>query len=194
MHTAINGITSSSEWDKGEGWECAFQRQQLKPGWQWWNPMRPLDHGAALLEVTLPAQKMINRVVIYTLDSKNYPASRYGIRAASLQVMGDMTWLTVGRIENGIIIPTTHSTNEQKRSAGGKICFNFRPITTDKIRLVVYQSNDLKRPSGGIGSVTEHSVARVVEIEATGFEWMQPEQKLGSISKPETELDKLLKE
>jgi len=159
------------------------------------NPVRPEAHGGAWLEVTFPAPKKINKVVVYTLDSPTYPASKYGFRGASLQAMGpENTWVTVGRIEKAIIIPTSAGTNRQKRPAEGKICFRFRPITTDKIRFVVYQSNDVKRPTGSVATRTEHSVARIVEIEATGFEGMRPGQELSSASEDEAELDELLKE
>ena len=160
------------------------------------NLERPEARGGAWLEVTFPGPKKINKVVVYTLDSQKYPASKHGFRGASLQVMGtENTWLTVGRIEKGIIIPTSASADRQKRPAEGRICFKFRPITTDKIRFVVYQSNDVKRPTGSVATRTEHSIARIVEIEATGFEGMQPgQQKVSSISEEETELDNLLNE
>ena len=32
LYTVINGITSSGNWDSGEGWECKFTRRRLYGG------------------------------------------------------------------------------------------------------------------------------------------------------------------
>ena len=59
----------------------------------------------------------------------------------------------------------------ERRPAGGKMVFKFDHTETEKMRFVVFRSNDAKTIGQGWRSdrKTENSVARVVEIEATGI-------------------------
>ena len=76
--TIINGITSSDNWSKGEGWKAEFERQHLKDNWRsWqWDTARAEARGGAWIEVGFPEPKRVNRIVIHTLDSEAYPASK----------------------------------------------------------------------------------------------------------------------
>ena len=166
---AINGVTSSEGWDDGEGWECRFTRQRPeREGWNRLGPKSFMEYGSAWLEVQFDGPRSINRVTIYTLDSEKYPASTHGIQEAWLQLWKEHGWSTVGEIKNGAIASRV---NLEKRPAGGKIVFKFDNTETEKIRLVVFQSNDLKTVGRGWRDdrKSEKSVARVVEIEATGL-------------------------
>lgn len=168
LYTVINGITSSDEWDNGEGWECRFQRRRPdSAGWNRLDPRSNIEYGSAWLEIQFKGEKIINKVILYTLDSKKYPASRYGIKEAWLQLWKDYGWVTVGEIQNGYI---ASKNNLDRKPAGGKILFKFEPTKTDKIRLVVFQSNDVEVVGEGWRSdrKTENSVARLIEIEVTG--------------------------
>ena len=170
VNTVINGVTSSDEWDKGEGWECIFTRRRPEGiGWNRLDPRSKIDYGSAWLEVQFKGEKIINKVTVYTLDSQKYPASRYGIKEAWLQVWKEYGWTNVSEIQGGQIISKT---NLDRKSVGGKIVFKFDPVNTDKIRLVVFQSNDVNVAGGGWtnDNKTENSVARVVEIEVTGIQ------------------------
>ena len=141
--TAINGISSSENWDKGEGWEVQFERLHLN------YDRLPNDggvpgerHGCAWIEVHLPKAKRVNRIVIHTLDSSEFPASRYGIYSGVLRVWREKRWETLARIKNGKIVYTTQPS--YGKPAGGKIEFRFSPMTIAKVRFVVYRSNDRK--------------------------------------------------
>ena len=86
--TVINGIKSSDNWSNGEGWEAEFQRQHLKDNWRnWqWGTARAEARGGAWIEVGFPEPKRVNRIVIHTLDSDEYPAAKYGVHSGALRV------------------------------------------------------------------------------------------------------------
>ncbi len=173
LTTVINGITSSEGWDDGEGWECSFTRRRPdNVGWSRLDPKSIMEYGSAWLEVQFNGPKTINKVTVYTLDSAKYPASKYGIREAWLQVSKEYGWTTVGEIQDGYIVSRK---SLDRQPAGGKIVFKFDPVKTDKIRLVVFKSNDVQVSGEGWASErkTENSTARVIEIEATGIEKTQ---------------------
>jgi peroxiredoxin len=170
LYTVINGITSSDNWDGGEGWECKFSRRRLEGGgWSRLDPRTNLEYGSAWLEVQFKGEKMINKITLYPLNSAKYPASRYGIKEAWMQVWKEYGWTNVGEIQGGNVISKT---NLDRKSASGKIEFKFDLVKTDKIRLVVFQSNDVQVEGSGWTNQqkNEISVARVIEIEATGVQ------------------------
>ena len=168
--STINGIMSSENWDKGEGWEVQFERMQG------YSPfLNPFDdkipgesHGCAWIEVHFPEPKRVNRIVIHTLDSSEYPASKYGIYSGLLRVWREKRWETLGRIKTGKIEYRTQAS--YGKPAGGKIEFRFSPMTITKVQFVVYRSNDRKVVDRTFGRVIEQSTARIVEIEVTGNE------------------------
>jgi len=178
LFTVINGVISSENWDEGEGWECAFTRRRPEgAGWSRLDPRSSMEFGSAWLEVQFESEKLINMVTIYTIDSAKYPASRYGIKEAWLQIWKEYGWTTVGEVQDGYI---TSRTTLDRKLAGGKMVFRFDPIKTDKIRFVVFRSNDIDVTGEGWTSdrKTENSVARVIEIEASGLE--KPKEKTKS--------------
>jgi hypothetical protein len=105
--------------------------------------------------------------VIHTLDSSDYPASRYGIYSGILRIWREKRWETLGRIKKGKIEYRTQAS--YGKPAGGKIEFRFSPITIAKVRFDVYRSNDRKFVGRTFGGM-EESTARIVEIEVTGNE------------------------
>ena len=164
-NTTINGITSSDDWDKGEGWEAQFKRRRCSTCYE--GPVAG-TLGGAWLEVHFPKLERVNRIVIHTLDSPDYPASTYGIYSGVLRIWREKRWETLGRIKKGKIEYRTQAS--YGKPAGGKIEFRFSPMTTAKVRLDVYRSNDRKIIRRTIGSGMEESTARIVEIEVTGNE------------------------
>jgi len=170
LFTVINGITLSDNWDSGEGWECKFTRRRPEGGgWSRLDPRTNIEYGSAWLEVQFKGEKLINKITLYPLNSTKYPASRYGIKEAWMQVWREYGWTNVGEIQGGNVISKT---NLERKSASGKIEFKFDLVKTDKIRLVVFQSNDVEVEGGGWTSErkNEISIARLIEIEATGVQ------------------------
>jgi alpha-L-rhamnosidase len=123
---AADGMTDSSQWGTG-------------PGGGGWN-----DGTAHAFPDTLTATwaqpVAVKHVRIYTLDSAKHPASRYGIRDASVQVKAGGEWKTVADIRNNNV---------------GVIESSFPQTTTEALRLVISDSND-------------HDFSRIVELEAYG--------------------------
>ncbi len=167
--TAINGIKSSEGWDDGEGWENRFERRRPQGGWSRLDPKTTMEFGSAWLEVRFDRHRLINKVTVYTLDSPKYHAAQYGIRDAWLQLWKEYGWVIVGEVKDGAIVSRV---SLERRPAGGKMVFKFDPVETDKIRFVIFRSNDVETVGQGWEGdrKTERSVARVVEIEATGIE------------------------
>ncbi len=185
--TAINGITSSEGWDDGEGWECRFDRRRPREGgWSRLDPRNIMDYGSAWLEVQFSGPKIINRVTVYTLDSSKYPAAKYGIRDAWLQLWKEYGWTNVGEVKDGDIVSRV---NLDREPVSGKIVFKFDPTKTDKVRLVVFQSNDMEVMGGTWRdeTKTEKSVARVVEIQATGLEKISKDEEITADAEPAPE-------
>ncbi len=162
--TTINGITSSEDWDKGEGWRVQFNRKNC---WTCFGGPNTGTLGGAWIEVHFPKPERVNRIVIHTLDSSDYPASRYGIYSGILRIWREKRWETLGRIKKGKIEYRTQAS--YGKPAGGKIEFRFSPITIAKVRFDVYRSNDRKFVGRTFGGM-EESTARIVEIEVTGNE------------------------
>lgn len=166
--TTINGITSSEGWDGGEGWECRFNRQRPRGGRSRLDPKSIIGFGAAWLEVQFDEPISVNRVTIHTLNSAKYPAAQHGVKDAWLQLWKEHGWITVGEVKDGAIISLV---NLERKPAGGKMVFKFDHTETDKMRFVVFRSNDFKTIGHGSRNdrKSEKSVARIVEIEATGI-------------------------
>ena len=168
-YTTINGITSSEGWDDGEGWECRFSRRRReRDGWSRMDPKSMIEFGSAWLEVQFAGPRSINKVTVYTLNSGKYPVGHHGIKEAWLQLWKEHGWSVVGEVKNGNVIART---SLERRPAGEKMVFKFDHTETEKMRFVVFRSNDVKTIGQGWQSdrKTENSVARVVEIEATGI-------------------------
>ena len=167
--SAINGVTASEGWDDGEGWECRFDRERPeRDGWSRMEPKSVIEFGSAWLEVQFAGPRSISKVTVYTLNSEKYPVVYHGIKDAWLQLWKEHGWSTVGEIKDGNIASRV---NLERRPAGGKMVFKFDHTETEKMRFVVFRSNDIKTVGQGWRSdrKTEKSVARVVEIEATGI-------------------------
>ena len=155
-------------------------------GWSRLDPRNVIDFGSAWLEVQFSGPKMINRVTIYTLDSPKYPPAKYGIREAWLQLWKEYGWTNVGEVKDGDIVSRV---NLDREPVGGKIAFRFDPTKTDKIRLVIFQSNDIEVMGGSRSdeTKTEKSVARVVEMEATGLERISTSEETTADAEPAPE-------
>jgi hypothetical protein len=118
--TVVDGMKDSANWDQGDGWNDASIREF--PDW---------------LAVNMGCAQAVGRVDVYTLDSSQFPAPRYGIRDFDLQVRVGESWRTVAEVRD----------NTQ-----GHVRRTFPALMTDSVRLVVHSTND-----------GDHS--RVLEVE-----------------------------
>ncbi|MCH8292325.1 hypothetical protein IH992_14620 [Candidatus Poribacteria bacterium] len=169
--TLINGIKDSEKWGAGEGWETHFSdwlRRRIAGGYRSSPGLRGTAMGWVVIRFSEP--KRIHRVVVYTVDSAKMPARTHGIRDLWLQyVLETGEWMTVERTDK----TKKHNKNIIYENRLGRIVFNFKPVTTDKIRLAILSTSDMKRLSGYSSSYYRtqqvEGTIRLLEIEAYGL-------------------------
>jgi len=183
--TLNNGNTRSEDWDKGEGWESIYNDDYwygayfgygLYESIYWtedyrWRGLRTIGNipsamGWVIIE--FPDEKFINRVVIYTIDSKKYPALKYGVNHLMLQYWTPRAkgWQNVQRFGKG----KEQRFNSMRDIDTGKIVFRFKPVKTSKVRLAVLWTNDAKKEPGIELPIYVKATIRLIEIEVYGFE------------------------
>ncbi|BCJ35512.1 hypothetical protein Athai_30150 [Actinocatenispora thailandica] len=117
-----DGVTDSAYWHNGVGgWNDGTSRQfpdTLTARW---------SHPVAL-----------HRVVVYTLDSARYPASRFGLRDYDVQVADGARWRTVASVRG---------------NTAGHVESTFATVRTTALRLSITDTND-------------HGYSRVLELAA----------------------------
>lgn len=161
--TLIDGITAPADWDKeGSGWQAQItaggmarstrsQRDEQEKNW---------------VIVELPQPVMVNEVRIYTVDSEKYPALKFGVSDLLVQyemvtATKDIIWATAKRPSKTIGEQDDAIRNNTK----GVISTRFEPVNTQKIRLLIYSTNDLKSTQDG---KSREGAIRLTEIEVYG--------------------------
>ncbi len=247
--TLNNGIRSSEDWGKGEGWELHFKGRYAygqyfgygRTTWAWdeedrqrqWERMRgdtsteedeidPRDYeeedykwrglrggsyyygrriqsamGWVIIE--FPKENLIKRVEVYTIDSEQLPASKYGVNHLLLQYWAPQAkgWQNINR----------YGKSKGQKFAGvrdikrGKVSFLFKPVKTEKIRLAVLWTNDSRKYqiARGRGNRGVDGTVRLVEVEVYGTEKKKGADTVVTGGREETfsadeELDQLLSE
>jgi len=160
--TLINGITSADNWDQGEGWQASMlasgvtrsvrdQRDEMERNW---------------VEIELSQPITANEVKIYTVDSQKYPAAKFGVSDVLVQYQlktstNELIWANVKRPgkslgDQGSII---------RGNKSGVITVRFEPVNTQKIRVLIFGTNDITRSEDGR---TREGTIRLTEIEVYG--------------------------
>jgi len=188
--TLINGVTSSENWDKGEGWELKcdnvtiadFSQNEQNPfSYRNSEPDDSLSYGIRVqasngmstplgwVVIELPEKKTVNRMVVYTIDSKEYPADKFGVSYLMLQYWTEASlesevtgWKVVDRIGGG----EGQKGNVIRNNKKGVISIRFQPVKTQKMRLAIWWTNDSKIRSRQYANGT----IRLVEVEIYGYE------------------------
>lgn len=155
----IDGDTSSDTWDEGSGW--AGSLDHLKS-----DEIRKRSY----VQINLPEKKEIKRIVVYTINSKKYPAKKYGLKNYRLEYWHGTSW---GLIPTGNQVDIQYTVREN--TAGKNVHDINGRLITDKIRLVPISSNDTKRSYeltafGGRALYNIEGVARVMEIQVWGYD------------------------
>jgi len=163
----IDGDTSSLNWDNGGGWEGSLSYLRSN---------EPLKR--SYVQINLPSKRQVKQIVVYTLDSQKYPASKYGLRTYNVEYWHGTGWARIDAIEGkpstGKIKSDRLSTVESNVS--GKIVHNIKgELITDKIRLVPLLSNDTEKDYdltsfGGRPIFNISGSAKVIEIQV----WCYP--------------------
>jgi hypothetical protein len=159
--TLINGITSSEGWDQGEGWQAPITASQTKTVREQRDEMEK-----NWVEVELSQPVIVNEVRAYTVDSPKYPAIKFGVGDILVQYQiqtatKDLIWANVKRPGKGL----GDQGDVIKGNTKGVINVRFEPVSTQKIRVLIYSTNDLKM--GEDGKTREGNI-RLTEIEVYG--------------------------
>ncbi|MBC8228022.1 hypothetical protein H8E77_00545 [bacterium] len=155
----IDGDTSSDTWDEGSGW--AGNLNHLKS-----DEIRKRSY----VQINLPEEKQIKRIVVYTIDSQKYPAKKYGLKSYRLEYWHGTGW---GLIPTGRQVDVQYTVRE---NTAGKIVHDINGrLITDKVRLVPIYSNDTKKSYeltafGGRAVYNIEGFARVMEIQVWGYD------------------------
>lgn len=119
---AVDGDRDSEHWAKGTGWNDATKGNF--PDW---------------LQVTFDQPQTVGRVDLYTLDSKQYPAARYGLKDWDVQVQVSGAWQTVAPVRD---------------NTAPRVSSTFTPVIATAVRVLVLASNE------------GPTYSRIVELEA----------------------------
>ena len=121
---AVDGDHDPEHWAKTTGWNDATKGNF--PDW---------------LQVTFDQPQSVGRVDLYTLDSVQYPAARYGLKDWDVQAQVGGTWQTVAEVRGNLA--------GLKSSA-------FTPVTATAVRVLTLASNE------------GPTYSRIVELEVYG--------------------------
>ncbi len=229
--TLTDGVTSSENWDSGEGWEVDFDgayeyggytevgeserladfrfgeqaTRQRADGSQSNYKSRGISgtgfRGATSsavgwVVIELPEKKLVTRVIVHTVDSERYPASKYGISDFVVQYWTPQAkgWNNVNRL--GKKVGEQH--NSIRNNKQGRVVVRFKPVRTSRIRLVIRLTNDTeiynKRRSFGyvrgmFSRINIHNMQgtiRLTEIEIYGLE---KKHEVASVTSSQPEAD-----
>jgi ketosteroid isomerase-like protein len=153
----IDGDTSSETWDEGSGWGCSLEH------------LRTSDlNKRSYVQVNLAEPVDIRQIVMYTIDSKQYPATQYGLKDYRIEYWHGTGWAK---------IPTGDTVDKQytaRNNTKGKRVHDIHGrVIAQHIRLVPVSSNDTVRNyqyMGGRRPVYEvEGMARVMELEVWGY-------------------------
>ena len=153
----IDGDTSSETWDEGSGWGCTLEH------------LRTSDlNRRPYVRIDLPQPVDIRQVVMYTIDSEQYPAAKYGLKDYRIEYWHGTGWG---------LIPTGDTKDRQytaRDNTKGKRVHNIRGKLFGKhIRLVPVSTNDTERiyqyMSREKPVYEVKGLARVMELEVWGY-------------------------
>lgn len=120
---AVDGNADPEQWDVATGWNDGTRA------------VFPDSYG-----VQLAAPATVDRVTVRTLDSRKYPAARYGLRDWDVRVRVDGAWQTVASVRG---------------NTAGAVESSFDPVVADRVEIVALASNDA-------------AYSRILELEVRG--------------------------
>jgi len=159
VENLINGNRSSLDWDKGEGWEAYFSKYIPLNAPNYQDSSRLISSPVAGLIIEFPRRFRLNRVIVHTLDSPQYPARDFGVRDLAVEYR-----LKDGSEERWVPV----SSGKVRNNKEGIIILRFTPVVTDAIKLLIYDTNDSQKIWGRYGVWCHYGVIRLIEIEAYG--------------------------
>ena len=162
--TLINGVTSSADWNKGEGWQAPItvsgSRRRRGSG------RDDLERNWVIVELAQPVT--VNSVKVHTIDSAEYPAESFGVSSILVQYefvspLKDKLWISAERFGKGI----SAQDDRIEDNTSGVIDVKFKPVNTSRIRVLIYRTNDLARTTDDSRSLA--GTIRLIEVEVYGI-------------------------
>ena len=174
----IDGDISSETWDEGSGWGCTLEH------------LRTSDlNRRPYVRINLPEPVDIRQIVMYTIDSEQYPAAKYGLKDYRIEYWHGTGWG---------LIPTGDTKDRQytaRDNTKGKRVHDIRgKLFAQHIRLVPVSTNDTERVYQYMSRekpVYEvKGLGRVMELEVWGYPIAtgQTAQKLAQAFAPHAEV------
>ncbi len=202
--TLTNGITSSENWGQGEGWETSYEGRFARGGYlaygvedpymaeerglnesfdsgdPSWRGLRletsrgSVNSALGWVIIDFPEEKTVNRAIIHTIDTEEYPAEKFGVSDLMLQYWAKQvnSWAVVERLGKGI----GQAGNVIHDNKSGVITIRFQPVETSRMRLVIRWTNDSKRYTRGYYTYSNGTI-RLLEIEIYGYERTEVSQE-----------------
>lgn len=153
----IDGDTNSETWDEGSGWGCSLEHLRTSD----------LNKRPYIL-VELAKSVDIRRIVVWTIDAAQYPATQFGLKDYRIEYWHGTGW---GLIPSGDTKDKQYTARNNTK--GRRIHEIKRRLIANKVRLVPVSSNDTVRNyqhMAGKRPVYEvKGVARVMELEIWGY-------------------------
>lgn len=189
--TLNNGITSSENWDQGEGWQTSLGagggrgrgpgggrmgagggRGGGFGGGGMGGRRGGSMQGRNWVMVELPQSVIVTNVKIHTIDSEQYPAKDFGVSHLLVQYesetsLGEPIWVSADRYGKGV----GSKDNIVEGNVKGVINVRFEPVKTKRIRVFVYGTNDMARSEAGgrgRGNRSREGTIRLTEVEVYG--------------------------
>lgn len=157
----IDGDTNSETWDEGSGWGCSLEH------------LRTSDlNKRPYVSVELAKPVDIRRIVMWTIDSEQYPATQFGLKDYRIEYWHGTGW---GLIPSGDTKDKQYTARNNTK--GMRVhtvgTFGRQRLIASKVRLVPVSSNDTVRNyqhMAGKRPVYEvEGIARVMELEIWGY-------------------------
>ena len=160
--TLVNGITSSEGWDQGEGWQASITATSRARGRQ--ARRDEMERNWVIIDLAQPVT--VNQAKVFTIDSEAYPARDYGVSDLLVQyeletASREMIWVNAERFGKKV----GEQDNTIRDNVRGVIDVKFKPANTQRIRILMYGTNDMTQVEGG---TSREGTIRLTEIEVYG--------------------------
>lgn len=175
VSTLINGITSSEGWNDGEGWEAPIA---IGGGNRRRNSSRDQAQNWVIIDLAQPVT--VSNVKIHTINTEEFPAESFGVNSLLIQcetesALKEKLWVSAERFGKGI----GEQDNIIKGNAIPVIDVRFEPVYTQRIRILIYRTNDLEKGEGN--SKALGGMIRITEIEVYGTGKQKAKDELGDL-------------
>ena len=118
-----------------------------------------------IIELAQPVT--VSNIKIYTIDSAEYPANSFGVSDLLVQceienALKEKLWISAERFGKGIGAQDDRVEN----NTSGVIDIKVKPVNTQRLRVLIYRTNDLTRSETDSKSLP--GAIRLTEIEVYG--------------------------